>query len=149
MCFEYGRAAHGIEAIRAKFSKSEIVNCVPWDALLSNSHQAKETRYVSRYMQNIPSQVHVAHPCHDCWSIPIRWQVHHLSPHRSAQAAAKLNITHRLSSPWFDAWAGYRITQDRVPCLSVRTAPPEILTCSARFRHDGLTRIITGGIEQG
>jgi len=33
MCLrQHGRAAHAVEAIRAKFSKGDIVNLVPWDA---------------------------------------------------------------------------------------------------------------------
>jgi len=102
-----------VEAIRAKFSKGEIVNCVPWDApaIELTAGEGNSGMYHD-YFQNIPEAKFTSLIlCHDLLVNPNYGGKSTTFIFRidEAQAAAKLkhHVTELVKVPVFDEWAGY------------------------------------------
>jgi hypothetical protein len=145
-----------VEAIRAKFSKSEIVNCVPWDApaVELTSGEGNMGMYHD-YMQNIPEAKFTSLIlCHDLLVNPNYGgkSTTFIFRTNEAQAAAKLkhHITELVKVPVFDAWAGYLYHAGQTAMLVRPTrSAGDIDLLSVDLDIDAWTRLITGGIEQG
>ncbi|KXK53336.1 MAG: hypothetical protein UZ13_00836 [Chloroflexi bacterium OLB13] len=145
-----------VEAIRAKFSKSEIVNCVPWDApAIELTAGEGNTGMYHDYMQNIPEAKFTSLIlCHDLLVNPNYGGKSTTFIFRTdeAQAAAKLkhHVTELVKVPVFDAWAGYLYHAGQTAMLVRPTrSAGDIDLLSVDLDIDAWTRLITGGIEQG
>jgi hypothetical protein len=145
-----------VEAIRAKFSKSEIVNCVPWDApTIELTAGEGNTGMYHDFMQNIPEAKFTSLIlCHD-WLVNPNYggkSTTFILRTDAAQAAAKLkhHVTELVKVPVFDEWAGYlyHAGQSAMLVRPTRSAG-EIDLLSVDLDIDTWTRLITGGIEQG
>jgi hypothetical protein len=145
-----------VEAIRAKFSKREIVKCVPWDApTVELTAGEGNTGMYHDYMQNIPEAKFTSLIlCHDLLVNPNYGgkSTTFILRTDEAQAAAKLkhHITELVKVPVFDEWAGYlyHAGQSAMLVRPTRSAG-EIDLLSVDLDMDAWTRLITGGIEQG
>lgn len=145
-----------VEAIRAKFSKSEIVNCVPWDtpAIELTAGEGNSGMYHD-YMQNIPEAKFTSLIlCHDLLVNPNYGgkSTTFILRIDAAQAAAKLkhHITELVKVPVFDEWAGYLYHAGQTAMLVRQTrSAGDIDLLSVDLDIDAWTRLITGGIEQG
>jgi hypothetical protein len=145
-----------VEAIRAKFSKSEIVNCVPWDApaVELTSGEGNSGMYHD-YFQNIPEAKFTSLIlCHDLLVNPNYGgkSTTFILRTDEAQAMAKLkhHVTELVKVPVFDAWAGYLYHAGQTAML-VRPSRSagDINLLTVTLDIDAWTRLITGGIEQG
>ena len=145
-----------VEAIRAKFSKGDIVNCVPWDApAVELTAGEGNTGMYHDFMQNIPEAKFTSLIlCHD-WLVNPNYggkSTTFILRTDAAQAAAKLkhHITELVKVPVFDEWAGYlyHAGQSAMLVRPTRSAG-EIDLLSVDLDIDAWTRLITGGIEQG
>ncbi len=145
-----------VEAIRAKFSKSEIVNCVPWDApAVELTSGEGNTGMYHDYMQNIPEAKFTSLIlCHDLLVNPNYGgkSTTFILRTDEAQAAAKLkhHVAELVKVPVFDEWAGYlyHAGQSAMLVRPTRSAG-DIDLLSVTLDIDAWTRLITGGIEQG
>lgn len=145
-----------VEAIRAKFSKSEIVNCVPWDApAIELTSGEGNTGMYHDYMQNIPEAKFTSLIlCHDLLVNPNYGgkSTTFILRTDEAQAAAKLkyHVTELVKVPVFDAWADYLYHAGQSAMLVRPTrSSGGIDLLSVDLDIDAWTRLITGGIEQG
>jgi GH24 family phage-related lysozyme (muramidase) len=145
-----------VEAIRAKFSKGEIVNCVPWDApAVELTAGEGNTGMYHDYMQNIPEAKFTSLIlCHDLLVNPNYGgkSTTFILRTDEAQAAAKLkhHVTELVKVPVFDEWASYlyHVGQTAMLVRPTRsTGNIDLLTVTLDI--DAWTRLITGGIEQG
>jgi hypothetical protein len=145
-----------VEAIRAKFSKGEIVNCVPWDApaVELTAGEGNSGMYHD-YMQNIPEAKFTSLIlCHD-WLVNPNYggkSTTFILRTDEAQAAAKLkhHVTELVKVPVFDAWVDYLYHAGQTAMLVRPTrSAGEIDLLSVDLDIDAWTRLITGGIEQG
>lgn len=145
-----------VEAIRAKFSKGEIVNCVPWDApaIELTAGEGNSGMYHD-FMQNIPEAKFTSLIlCHDLLVNPNYGgkSTTFILRTDETQAASKLkhHITELVKVPVFDAWAGYLYHAGQAAMLVHQTrSAGEIDLLSVDLDVDAWTRLITGGIEQG
>jgi GH24 family phage-related lysozyme (muramidase) len=145
-----------VEAIRAKFSKGEIVNCVPWDApaVELTAGEGNSGMYHD-FMQNIPEAKFTSLIlCHDLLVNPNYGgkSTTFLLRTDEAQAAAKLkyHVTELVKVPVFDAWAGYLYHAGQTAMLVRPTRlAGDIDLLSVTLDIDAWTRLITGGVEQG
>ncbi|MDL1882219.1 hypothetical protein FBR01_01040 [Anaerolineae bacterium CFX8] len=145
-----------VEAIRAKFSKGEIVNCVPWDApaVELTAGEGNSGMYHD-YMQNIPEAKFTSLIlCHDLLVNPNYGgkSTTFILRTDEAQAAAKLkhHVTELVKVPVFDVWAGYLYHAGQTAMLVRLTrSAGDIDLLSVDLDIDAWTRLITGGIEQG
>ncbi|MBZ0281641.1 MAG: hypothetical protein K8L97_12950 [Anaerolineae bacterium] len=145
-----------VEAIRAKFSKSEIVNCVPWDtpAIELTAGEGNSGMYHD-YMQNIPEAKFTSLIlCHDLLVNPNYGgkSTTFILRTDEAQAAAKLkhHVTELVKVPVFEAWVGYLYHAGQTAMLVRPTrSAGDIDLLSVDLDIDAWTRLITGGIEQG
>jgi len=145
-----------VEAIRAKFSKSEIVNLVPWDApaVELTAGEGSTGRY-HYFMQNLPEAKFTSLIlCHDLLIHPnySGKSTTFILRTDEAQATAKLthHVTELVKVPVFDEWAGYLYTAGQTAMLVRHTRSEggvDVLTVDLDI--DAWTRLITGGIEQG
>lgn len=145
-----------VEAIRAKFSKGDIVNCVPWDApAVELTAGEGNTGMYHDYMQNIPEAKFTSLIlCHDLLVNPNYGgkSTTFILRTDEAQAAAKLkhHVTELVKVPVFDAWAGYLYHAGQTAMLVRPTrSASDIDLLSVDLDIDAWTRLITGGIEQG
>ncbi len=145
-----------VEAIRAKLSKGDIVNCVPWDApAIELTAGEGNTGMYHDYMQNIPEAKFTSLIlCHD-WLVNPNYggkSTTFILRTDETQAMAKLkhHITELVKVPVFDEWAGYlyHAGQSAMLVRPTRSAG-EIDLLSVALDIDAWTRLITGGIEQG
>ena len=145
-----------VEAIRAKFSKGEIVTCVPWDApaVELTAGEGNSGMYHD-FMQNIPEAKFTSLIlCHDLLIHPNYGgkSTTFILRTDEAQAAAKLkhHVTELVKVPVFDEWAGYLYHAGQTAMLVRPTrAAGSIDLLSVTLDVDAWTRLITGGIEQG
>ena len=144
-----------VEAIRAKFSKSEIVNCVPWDTPAIELTAGEENSGMYHdYMQNIPEAKFTSLIlCHNLLVNPNYGgkSTTFILRIDEAQAAAKLkhHITELVKVPVFDEWAGYLYHAGQTAMLVRPTrSAGDIDLLSVDLDIDAWTRLITGGIEQ-
>ncbi len=145
-----------VEAIRAKFSKGDIVNCVPWDApAVELTAGEGNTGMYHDYMQNIPEAKFTSLIlCHDLLVNPNYGgkSTTFILRTDDVQAAAKLkhHITELVKVPVFDEWAGYLYHAGQTAMLVRPTrSAGDIDLLSVDLDIDAWTRLITGGIEQG
>jgi len=145
-----------VEAIRAKLSKGDIVNCTPWDApaIELTAGEGNSGMYHD-FMQNIPEAKFTSLIlCHDLLVNPNYGgkSTTFILRTDEAQAAAKLkhHITELVKVPVFDEWTGYLYHAGQSAML---VRPPrsagDIDLLSVTLDIDAWTRLITGGIEQG
>jgi hypothetical protein len=145
-----------VEAIRAKLSKGDIVNCVPWDApAVELTAGEGNTGMYHDFMQNIPEAKFTSLIlCHDLLIHPNYGgkSTTFILRTDEAQAAAKLkhHVTELVKVPVFDEWAGYlyHAGQSAMLVRPTRSAG-SIDLLSVTLDVDAWTRLITGGIEQG
>ncbi|MBZ0294712.1 MAG: hypothetical protein K8L99_19270 [Anaerolineae bacterium] len=145
-----------VEAIRAKLSKGDIVNCVPWDApALELTAGEGNSGMFHDYMQNIPEAKFTSLIlCHDLLVNPNYGgkSTTFILRTDEAQAAAKLkhHVTELVKVPVFDAWAGYLYHAGQTAMLVRPTrSAGDVDLLSVDLDIDAWTRLITGGIEQG
>jgi len=145
-----------VEAIRAKLSKGDIVNCTPWDApaVELTAGEGNSGMYHD-YFQNIPEAKFTSLIlCHDLVVNPNYGgkSTTFILRTDEAQVAAKLkhHITELVKVPVFDEWVGYlyHAGQSAMLVRSTRSAG-DIDLLSVTLDIDAWTRLITGGIEQG
>ena len=145
-----------VEAIRAKFSKGEIVTCVPWDApaVELTAGEGNSGMYHD-FMQNIPEAKFTSLIlCHDLLIHPNYGgkSTTFILRTDETQAAAKLkhHVTELVKVPVFDEWAGYLYHAGQMAMLVRQTrSEGDIDLLSVTLDIDAWTRLITGGIEQG
>jgi len=145
-----------VEAIRAKLSKGDIVNCVPWDApAIELTAGEGNTGMYHDYFQNIPEAKFTSLIlCHDLLVNPNYGgkSTTFILRTDEAQAAAKLkhHVTELVKVPVFDEWAGYLYHAGQTAMLVRPTrSADDIDLLSVTLDIDAWTRLITGGIEQG
>jgi hypothetical protein len=145
-----------VEAIRAKLSKGDIVNCTPWDspAVELTAGEGNSGMYHD-YMQNIPEAKFTSLIlCHDLLVNPNYGgkSTTFILRTDETQAAAKLkhHVTELVKVPVFDEWAAYlyHAGQSAMLVRPTRSAG-DIDLLSVDLDIDAWTRLITGGIEQG
>jgi len=145
-----------VEAIRAKLSKGDIVNCVPWDApAVELTAGEGNTGMYHDFMQNIPEAKFTSLIlCHDLLVNPNYGgkSTTFILRTDEAQAASKLkhHVTELVKVPVFDDWIGYlyHAGQSAMLVRPTRSAG-SIDLLSVTLDVDAWTRLITGGIEQG
>ncbi len=145
-----------VEAIRAKFSKGEIVNCIPWDApaIELTAGEGNNGMYHD-FMQNIPEAKFTSLIlCHGLLTNPNYGgkSTTFIVRTSETQATAKLKhcVTELVKVPVFDEWAGYlyQVGQSAMLIRNTRSAGDiDLLTIDLDI--DAWTRLITGGLEQG
>jgi hypothetical protein len=145
-----------VEAIRAKFSKGDIVNCVPWDAPAVELTAGEGNSGIYHdFMQNIPEAKFTSLIlCHDLLVNPNYGgkSTTFILRTDKAQAAAKLkhHVTELVKVPVFDDWIGYLYHAGQTAMLVRPTrSAGDIDLLSVTLDIDAWTRLITGGIEQG
>jgi hypothetical protein len=145
-----------VEAIRAKLSKGDIVNCTPWDApaVELTAGEGNSGMYHD-YMQNIPEAKFTSLIlCHDLLVNPNYGgkSTTFILRTDETQAGAKLkhHVTELVKVPVFDEWAAYlyHAGQSAMLVRPTRSAG-SIDLLSVTLDVDAWTRLITGGIEQG
>ncbi len=145
-----------VEAIRAKLSKGDIVNCTPWDApaVELTAGEGNSGMYHDS-MQNIPEAKFTSLIlCHDLLINPKYGgkSTTFILRTDEAQATAKLrhHITELVKVPVFDEWAGYLYHTGQTAMLVRQTrSAGDVDLLSVDLDVDAWTRLITGGIEQG
>lgn len=145
-----------VEAIRAKLSKGDIVNCTPWDApaVELTAGEGNSGMYHD-FMQNIPEAKFTSLIlCHDLLVNPNYGgkSTTFILRTDEAQVAAKLkhHVTELVKVPVFDAWASYLYHAGQTAMLLRPTrSAGEIDLLSVDLDINAWTRLITGGIEQG
>jgi len=145
-----------VEAIRAKFSKGEIVNCVPWDApaIELTAGEGNSGMYHD-FMQNMPEAKFTSLIlCHDLLVNPNYGgkSTTFILRTDEAQASAKLkhHITELVKVPVFDEWAGYLYHAGQTAMLVHKTrSAGDIDLLTVELNADAWTRLITGGLDQG
>jgi hypothetical protein len=145
-----------VEAIRAKFSKGDIVNCVPWDAsaVELTAGEGNSGMYHD-YMQNIPEAKFTSLIlCHDLLVNPNYGGKSTTFILRTDEAQATVKLKHHVTElvkvPVFDEWAGYLYHAGQTAMLVRQTrSAGDIDMLSVDLDIDAWTRLITGGIEQG
>ncbi len=145
-----------VEAIRAKFSKGEIVNCVPWDApAIELTAGEGNTGMYHDYLQNIPEAKFTSLIlCHD-WLVNPNYggkSTTFILRTDEAQAPTKLkqHITELVNLPVFDEWAGYLYHAGQAAMLVRPTrSAGSIDLLSIDLDIDAWTRLVTGGLSTG
>lgn len=145
-----------VEAIRAKFSKGEIVNCVPWDApaIELTAGEGNSGMYHD-YFQNIPEAKFTSLIlCHDLLVNPNYGgkSTTFIFRNDETQAAAKLkqHVTELVKVPVFDKWASYLYGAGQTAMLVRQTrSAGSIDLLTIELDVDAWTRLITGGLDQG
>jgi len=144
-----------VEAIRAKLSKGDIVNCVPWDApAIELTAGEGNTGMYHDFMQNIPEAKFTSLIlCHDLLVNPNYGgkSTTFILRTDEAQAAAKLkhHVTELVKVPVFDAWAGYLYHAGQTAMLVRPTrSAGDIDLLSIDLDIDAWTRLIVGGLVE-
>ncbi len=145
-----------VEAIRAKFSKGEIVNCVPWDApaIELTAGEGNSGMYQD-FMQNIPEAKFTSLIlCHDLLINPNYGGKSITFIFRTSESQAVSKLKHHVSElvkvPVFDEWAGYLYKAGQSAMLVRQTrSAGDIDLLTVDLDSDAWARLITGGIEQG
>lgn len=145
-----------VEAIRARFSKGEMVNLVPWDGpAVELTAGEGHTGMYGDFIQNIPEAKFTSLIlCHDLLIHPNYGGQSTTFIFRSgeAQAAARLkyHITQLVKVPLFSEWTDYLYQAGQTAMLVRETRVAggiDLLTVD--LDADAWTRLITGGIGQG
>ncbi|MCA0454873.1 MAG: hypothetical protein LCI00_12945 [Chloroflexi bacterium] len=145
-----------VEAIRAKLSKGDIVNCTPWDApAVELTAGEGNSGMFHDFMQNIPEAKFTSLIlCHDLLVNPNYGgkSTTFILRTDEAQAAARLkhHVTELVKVPVFDEWTGYLYHTGQTAMLVRPTrSSGDIDLITVTLDIDAWTRLITGGIEQG
>ena len=144
-----------VEAIRAKLSKGDIVNCVPWDEpSVELTAGEGNTGMYSAYMQNIPEAkftslilLHelVTQPNYGGKSTTF---IFHVSDEQ-AMAQLRDHVTKLVNVPVFTEWTGYlwQAGQWAMLLRPTRTGG-DIKLWTLILDDSGWTRLITGGLAE-
>jgi hypothetical protein len=144
-----------VEAIRARLSKGEIVNCVPWDApSVELTAGEGNTGMYTAFMQNIPEAkftslilVHelAVQPNYGGKSTTFIFRV----SDEQATAQLKHHVTELVNVPVFDDWANYLYTAGQAAMLVRKTRCAGGLdVLVVELDVDAWTRLLTGGLAQ-
>ncbi|GAB4530368.1 MAG: hypothetical protein OHK0046_50890 [Anaerolineae bacterium] len=151
-----------VEAIREKLSKSEIVNCIPWDApsVELTSGEGNSSMYTA-FMQNIPEAKFTSLIlCHELLTATnyggkSTTCIFHVSDDSrrghstSAMAQLRHHVTKLVKMPVFSEWTGY-LWQAGQSAMLVRPArtDSDVKLWMVDLDADSWTRLITGGLAQ-
>ena len=151
----FGGPRTAVEAIRAKFSKGEIVTCVPWDgAAVELTPGEGNTGKYRDFMQNIPEARYTSVILlHEQISVPNYGGKSRTCIVRmdEAQGVAMLkhHITQLVNVPVFDHWADYLWDAGALASLVSRpTRTGGIDLWNVELDADAWTRLICGGLQQ-
>ncbi len=145
-----------VEAIRAKLSRGEIANCVPWDApAIELTAGEGNTGMYSAYMQNIPEAKFTSLIlCHEQLTQPnyngdSTTFIFHVSDEQ-AMVQLRHHITQLVKVPVFPDWTGYlwQAGQSAMLVRPTRSAGG-LDVLAVDLDVDSWTRLITGGLSQG
>ncbi len=142
-----------VEAIRAKMSKGDIVNCVPWDApsIELTAGEGNSSMY-SAFMQNIPEAKFTSLIlCHELLTAPnyggkSTTFIFHVSDEQ-AMAQLRHHVTKLVKVPVFPEWTGY-LWQAGQSAMLVRPtrAGGDVKMWTITLDDSAWTRLITGGL---
>jgi len=145
-----------VEAIRAKFSKGDIVNCVPWDApsIELTAGEGNSSMYTA-FMQNIPEAKFTSLIlCHELLTDPnyggkSTTFIFHVSDEQ-AMVQLRHHVTKLVKVPVFPDWTGY-LWQAGQSAMLVRPTRGAggLDVLAVDLDVDSWTRLITGGLSQG
>ena len=151
----FGGPRMAVEAIRARFSKGEIVNLVPMDAPgMELTAGEGNTGMYTAYMQNIPEAKFTAVMlCHEWLTEPNYAGKSTTFIFRTSDDQAMLKLKHRItelvSIPIFDEWASYLYHAGQIAGLVRPTrSGGGIDLLAIDLDVDAWTRLITGGLSQ-
>jgi hypothetical protein len=145
-----------VEAIRAKLSRGEIANCVPWDApAIELTAGEGNTGMYSAYMQNIPEAKFTSLIlCHDQLTQPnyngdSTTFIFHISDEQ-AMVQLRHHITQLVKVPVFPEWTSYlwHAGQTAMLLRPTRTGG-DVKLYTVVLDCDAWTRLITGGLAEG
>ncbi|MEP7288629.1 MAG: hypothetical protein ABI947_22985 [Chloroflexota bacterium] len=152
----FGGPRTAVEAIRAKFSKGEAINCVPWnDAAIELTPGEGNTGKYRDFMQNISEARYTSVVLlHEQITAPNYGGKSRTCILRTdeAQGVAMLkhHVTQLVTIPVFDAWADYLWDAGALACLVSRPIRAGgIDLWAVELDGDAWTRLICGGLEQG
>jgi hypothetical protein len=152
----FGGPRTAVEAIRAKFSKGEIVSCVPWDsAAVELTPGEGNTGKYRDFMQNIPEARYTSVILlHEQITEPNYGGKSRTCIVRTdeAQGVAMLkhHVTQLVNVPVFDGWTDYLWTAGELACLVTRPIRAGgIDLWAVDLDADAWTRLICGGLEKG
>lgn len=152
----FGGPRMAVEAIRAKFSKGEIVNCSAYDApSVELTAGERNTGRYTAFMQNISEARYTS-------VILLHEQV--VTPNYGGKsrtcilrtdeaqgiAMLKHHITQLVSVPVFDSWSNFLWDAGELACLvsrPIRAGGVDLWTVD--LDADAWTRLICGGLEEG
>ena len=144
-----------VEAIRARFSKGEIVNLVPMDAPgMELTAGEGNTGMYTAYMQNIPEAKFTSVMlCHEWLTQPNYAGKSTTFIFRTSDDQALLKLKHHItelvSIPIFNEWAGYLYHAGQIAGLVRPTrSGGGIDLLAIDLDVDAWTRLITGGLSQ-
>ena len=135
-----------VEAIRAKLSKGDIVNCVPWDGpSVELTAGEGETGMYTAYLQTIPEAKFASLIlCHEWLTLPnYNGKVDHL--HRAGNRGASRRAT---ASPRDQAGEGACVPRlDRLPVASRKNGDAGASDAHGRRRHAVDSRLGRGRLD--
>jgi len=144
-----------VEAIRAKLSRGEIANCVPWDApAVELTAGEGNTGMYSAYMQNIPEAKFTSLIlCHELLTQPnyngdSTTFIFHISDEQ-AMVQLRHHITQLVKVPVFSEWTSYlwHTGQTAMLLRPTRTGG-DVKLYTVVLDCDAWTRLITGGLAE-
>ena len=145
-----------VEAIRAKMSKGDIVNCVPWDGpSVELTAGEGETGMYTAYLQSIPEAKFASLIlCHEWLTLPNYngKSTTFIVQATEAQAVAQLHhhVTKLVKVPVFPDWTDYLWRAGKTAMLvrPTRTGG-DVTLWTIDLDADAWTRLITGGLSTG
>ena len=145
-----------VEAIRAKMSKGDIVNCVPWDApsIELTAGEGNSSMYTA-FMQNIPEAKFTSLIlCHELLTAPnyggkSTTFIFHVSDEQ-VMAQLRHHVTRLVKVPVFPDWTGYlwQAGQSAMLVRPTRTGG-DVKLWTIDMDADSWSRLLTGGLNQG
>lgn len=152
----FGGPRMAVEAIRARFSKGEIVNCVPWDAPgVELTAGEGNTGMYTAYLQNIPEAKFTSVIlCHELVTQPnyagkSTTFIFRVSDEQ-AMAQLRQHITKLVKVPVFPEWTAYLWDAgQRAMLLRPTRTGGDVKLWTISLDDSGWTRLITGGLAQG
>jgi hypothetical protein len=146
----------GVEAIRAKLSKGDIVSVVPLDAPATELTAGEgNSGMYHPYLHYLPEARFASLILVHDWAVTPNYggkSTTFIFRTSDAQATAKLkhHVTQLVNIPVFDAWSAYLYEAGQRAMLVRRArSAGGIDLLSVDLDVDAWTRLITGGLEQG
>ncbi|GAB5493722.1 MAG: hypothetical protein Phog2KO_39370 [Phototrophicaceae bacterium] len=144
-----------VEAIRAKFSKGDIVNLIPDDApALELTAGEGNTGMYTDYLHNMPeakfTSLMLAHEIlvQPNYAGKSTTFIFHLSDEQ-AMAQLKYHVTELVNVPVFNDWSGYLWQAGQSAMLVRKTRSNDCLKLwTVDLDLDAWTRLITGGLSE-